>query len=126
MRVLIADDQAEVRSALRLLLEQQEDVRVVGGTSGTDGLVDLTEALCPDVLLIDWELPGLESVVSTLNRKRRLLDDLRHFCPGTRVVAMSGRPEARSNALRAGAHGFVSKGDPADALLEALAAVGGV
>ena len=121
MRILLADDEPGVRSALRLLLSEQEGISVVGETSSAVHLADLVDALCPDVLLVDWELPGFESLVSTLNRKRRVVDLVRQTCRNVAVVAMSGRPEARGDALHVGVDAFVSKGDPPDVLLGTLA-----
>ena len=59
MRVLLADDQVKVRFALRVLLERQPDVAVVGEASDARELVDQLAATRPDALLLDWELPGL-------------------------------------------------------------------
>ena len=59
MRILLADDQPKVRFALRALLEQQPGLKVVGEAVNADDLVTQTQESCPDVLLLDWELPGL-------------------------------------------------------------------
>jgi len=112
MRVLLADDQAKVRSALRLVLEQQPSVQVLGEAVDATGLLDWVKAACPDLVLLDWELPGIES--------DGLLPPLRELCPGLMVIALSGRPEARQAALDAGADAFVSKGDPPEWLLAAV------
>jgi DNA-binding NarL/FixJ family response regulator len=112
MRVLLADDQANVRSALRLLLQQQAGIEVLGEAIDTTGLLDWVKVACPDAVLLDWELPGLPTTA--------LLPVLHFHCPNLRVIALSGRPEARKRAMEAGAHAFVSKGDPPDALLSAL------
>lgn len=112
MRVLLADDQAKVRSALRLLLEQQPDVEILGEAVDTTGLLDWVKAACPDLVLLDWELPGLPGVV--------LLPLLHDCCPRLQVIALSGRPEARQAALDAGADAFASKGDPPERLLTAV------
>ena len=111
MRILIADDQHEVRFALRVLLDRQPGLTVINDTADADSLLARTEAACPDVLLLDWELPGL-SVES--------LSVLRELCPALLVIALSGRPEMRSAALSAGVDAFVSKADPPEALLEAV------
>jgi DNA-binding NarL/FixJ family response regulator len=67
----------------------------------------------PDVVLLDWELlrqsPGQNRVSA--------LDDLRVASPESCVVALRGLPEARREALAAGAAGFVNKGDPPEKLL---------
>lgn len=112
MRVLIADDQPEVRSALRLLLEQDGEITVVGEAGGAGSLLGTVESLCPDVVLLDWELPGQDPSA--------LLGLLRHACPRARAVALSGRPEARCPALTAGAFAFASKGEPPERLLAIL------
>ena len=112
MRVLLADDQVKVRSALRLLLEQQPDVEILGEAVDTTGLLDWVKAACPDLVLLDWELPGLPGVV--------LLPLLHDCCPGLQVIALSGQPEARRAALDAGADAFASKGEPPERLLTAV------
>jgi DNA-binding NarL/FixJ family response regulator len=112
MRVVLADDQAKVRSAMRLLLEQEEEIEVLGEAVDATDLVDWVEASSPDLVLLDWELPGFEP---------SLLRALRELRPSMDVIALSGRPESRRAALEAGAHAFVSKGDPPERLLEAVA-----
>lgn len=112
MRVLLADDQAKVRSALRLLLEHQPDVEILGEAVDTMGLVDWVKAVCPDMVLLDWDLPGLPAAA--------LFSLLHHDCPGLRLLVLSSRPEVRQAALDAGADAFVSKGDPPEKLLAAM------
>ena len=112
MRVLVADDQGKVRSALRLLLEHERDVEVMGEAVDATGLGDWLRAACPDVVLLDWELPGLGG---------ERMDTLRALCPSMTIIALSGQPGARQAALAEGADGFVSKGDPPERLLAAIA-----
>ncbi|HEY3058396.1 MAG TPA: response regulator transcription factor [Chloroflexota bacterium] len=115
MRVLVADDDVHVRSALRLLLEQEPDVQVVGESMAADELVGEIGRTHPAVVLLDWELPGL--------RSNGLLTRLRLTTPGLRTIAMSGRPEQRVDALRAGVDAFVCKGDAPETLLGAVRAL---
>jgi DNA-binding NarL/FixJ family response regulator len=112
MRVLLADDQAKVRSALRLLLEHQPDIEIMGEAVDTTGLLDWVKAACPDLVLLDWELPGLPAIA--------LLPQLRAHQPDLRVIALSSRPEARQAALDAGADAFASKGDPPERVLAVI------
>jgi DNA-binding NarL/FixJ family response regulator len=112
MRVLLADDQSKVRSALRLVLEQEPRIQVLGEAVDTMGLLDWVKATCPDLVLLDWELPGFEAD-STLST-------LRQLCPGLNVIVLSGQPEAHRAALDAGVDAFVSKGDPPERLLAAV------
>jgi len=112
IRILLADDQAKVRSALRLVLEQQPGFSILGEAVDATGLLDWVKAVCPDLVLLDWELPGLET--------DSLLSALRARCPHLKVIALSVRPEARRAALEAGVDAFVSKVDPPERLLAAV------
>ncbi|GAB4537309.1 MAG: hypothetical protein Kow0063_23900 [Anaerolineae bacterium] len=112
MRVLLADDQAKVRSALRLLLEHQPEVEILGEAVDSTGLLDWVKTACPDLVLLDWELPGLPAAA--------LLPLLHNHCSNLRVIVLSSRPEARQIALEAGADAFASKGDPPERLLMAM------
>jgi DNA-binding NarL/FixJ family response regulator len=113
MDVLLADDQPEVRSAVRLLLEHEAYVEVLGEAVDATGLLDCVKVARPDLILLDWELPGFEPA---------LLGRLRELCPSADVIALSGQPQARREALGAGVDAFVSKGDPPEHLLAAIEA----
>lgn len=115
-RILIADDQAKVRSALRLLLERQPGIRILGEAVDARGVKDWVRVACPDLLLVDWELPGLQTP--------GLLAALRQACPKVSIIALSGRPEARAAAEAVGVDAFISKGDPPERLLGAVARLG--
>jgi DNA-binding NarL/FixJ family response regulator len=109
--ILIADDDAEVRSALHILLKAQPDLAVVGEAANALDLLEQIEAAHPTVLILDWGVIDLAP---------DMLAGLRERYPTLRVIVISGRPEARSAALAAGAVAFVSKGDPPDRLLTTL------
>ncbi|MFP4344437.1 MAG: response regulator transcription factor [Anaerolineales bacterium] len=113
MRILIADDQPEVRSAVRLILGQEPYVNIVGEAGDILGVLELVARQHPDLVLLDWELTGRQSALA--------LRDIRKAHPDAMVVALSGRPEARPKALAAGVNAFVSKGEPPERLLETLA-----
>jgi len=113
MRVFIADDQRKVRSALKLLLEQDPETSIVGEAVTAEDLVAQVRAARADLVLLDWEVPGLHDA-------NPLLVALRALCPRLSVVALSGRPEAGQAALAAGVDAFVSKGDPPERLLAAV------
>jgi DNA-binding NarL/FixJ family response regulator len=112
VRVLIADDQPHVRSALQLLLRQEPDVVVVGEAGDTERALELVAGQQPDLVLLDWELPGWSGAAT--------LAGLQAARPRLLVIALSGRPEARRAALDAGVDAFVSKGDPPDQLVVAV------
>jgi len=112
IRVLIADDQPQVCSAVRLLLVHQPDVVVVGEARDLEQTLALSARQHPDLVLLDWELPGQSDTGA--------LESLRALDPGVVVIALSGQPQARRAALSAGVDGFVSKGDPPERLLAAI------
>lgn len=114
MRVLIADDEPRVRSALRLLLRQHPGIAVTGEANNVESALELAARQRPDLVLLDWELSG-HNGTTTLKR-------LRAVRQGIVVIALSGRPEARRAALDAGVDAFVSKGDPPEQLLSTLQA----
>jgi len=112
MRILLADPQAKVRFALRVLLERHPDFQVVGEAACAEELLALAATSCPDLVLLDW------SVMSAMSGG--LMVALRCECPSVGVIVLSGRPEAREAALAAGADTFVSKGNPPEHLLTAI------
>ena len=116
MRVLLADDQSSLRSAIRLLLEQEADVNIVAEVADAATLLAESVKVSPDLILLDWELPGLQST----NTAQTVLCALQACCPNVQVIVLSGRPEAGRPALAAGASSFVSKADPPERLLAAL------
>lgn len=108
MRLFLADDQRDVRSALRLLLEQQGDMEVAGeAASAAELLARLPLAGC-DVLLVDWDMPGLDPC--------RLLAGLRDASRPVRVIALTTSP------LSVPIVASVRKSDPPQRLLEAIRA----
>jgi len=115
MRVLLADSQSRVRFALSSLLEEQSGLTVVGEATDCQELLAQAEAECPDLVLIDWDLPGLTGV--------DLLAALQRICPGLHVIALSSRPEVEQETLAAGVQAFVSKAGPPEPLLAAIQSV---
>ena len=111
MRVLLADHHPSTLWALRSLVGKQQGLTVVGDATEAKSLLTQAEALKPDLVLLDWELPG---------RAADLIDVLHAIDPRPKVVAMSSRLETGRAALAAGADAFVSKGDEPDWLLETL------
>lgn len=112
MRILLADSQAKVRFALRVLLERQPGLEIVGEATSAEDLLAQTALSGADLLLLDWSIAGAVA---------GLLVALRRDYPALGIIVLSGRPEARDVALAAGADAFVSKGDPPEHLLAAIA-----
>lgn len=117
--MLIADDQPEVRSALRLIVGQQRGFRVTGEAGDAAAMLASCAALLPDVVLLDWELPGERAG----GFGGGALDALRAFMPGVRIVALSVRHDARAEAAAAGVDAFVGKSEPPSRLIEVLEAL---
>jgi DNA-binding NarL/FixJ family response regulator len=95
-----------------VLLERQPQTEVIGEVSNVYQLLAQVGTVCPDLVLLGWELPGLNAP--------DLMASLHQACPGLAVIALSGRPEARQAAVDAGVNDFVSKVDPPDRLLAAI------
>lgn len=112
LRVVLADDQASVRSALHLLLGQDPGMEVVAETADATALLRAVAETKADLVLLDWELPGLPAV--------QLLRLLRYEQPLLKVVAMSSRPEAQQAALEAHVDAFVSKNEAPQHVLSAI------
>jgi CheY-like chemotaxis protein len=118
--MLIADSRVHARSAMRLLLAQVSDVVVVGEAADVDAAISAVGTCRPDVVLLDWELTRQ----SPERNRDAALDELRLASPESFVIALSGLPEARREALAVGADAFVSKGDPPEKLLAAVGSCG--
>jgi DNA-binding NarL/FixJ family response regulator len=114
MRILIADSQPQVRSALQLLLQEKLGAIVVGEASSLKQALELVGLEEPDLVLLDWELTSQSSSSATA------LVGLRAARPGLAVIALSSRPEARQRALAAGVDAFISKGDPPERLVASV------
>ena len=114
-RILIADGQTKVRFGLRVLLERQAGIEVAGEAVDADTLLAQVSGACPELILLAWDLPGAPV--------GQTLVDLRASCPGVLLIALSARPEARQEALAAGADAFVSKTAPPEQLLGAITAL---
>lgn len=117
IRVLIADDHPMVRQGLRVFLELEPDLEVVGEAADGAQAAELTEKLLPDVVLLDLVMPGVDGLSA--------LGTLAELGLAERALVVTSFGEYRSAlpALRAGARGYISKEvDPA-ALATAVRAV---
>jgi two-component system nitrate/nitrite response regulator NarL len=113
MRILLADHESNVRYGLRVLLEERPEFEVEGEAADAKELLAQIEAACPDLVLLSWGLPGLAGT--------DLLLALRSVCDDLYVIVLSGRSEARQAILDAGANAFISKVEPPERLLAAIA-----
>ena len=112
--VVIADDQRMVRRGFRVILEAEDDIRVLGEAGDGAEAVELVRQLSPTVALLDIRMPVLDGL-----RAARQVIELR---PATRVLILTtfDADDYVYEALRAGASGFLVKDAPADQLLTAV------
>ena len=109
-RILLADDNKSSRSALALLLETRLGATIVGEASTMEHLLEQAVIAHPDVILLDWELPGKPEADRIVV--------IRSVAPGARVVVISARPESASLAVEADA--FINKIEPPEHILAIL------
>jgi DNA-binding NarL/FixJ family response regulator len=117
LRILIADDHAVVRQGLKLLINSQPNMEVVGEAPDGQSALRMAGSLKPDIVVMDISMPGMNGLVATRTLKQQ------H--PAVKVVALTRHEEESylEDLLRAGASGYVLKqSDPAD-FLKAIRAV---
>lgn len=110
----MADDHRMVRRGFRFILEAQEDMEVVGEAGNGLEAVEMTEALQPDVVVMDVSMPGLNGIEAT----RRI----HQMAPSIRVVALSVHRDGVyvREIVRAGAEGYILKESADSELLSAV------
>ncbi|OMI36958.1 two-component system response regulator [Streptomyces sparsogenes DSM 40356] len=116
-RVLVCDDQELIRMGLRMVIDSQPDLTVVGEAVDEDAAITGVAALEPDLVLMDVPMPGLDGLAAT-----------EHLCaqphgPRILVVTTFDLDEYAYAALRAGANGFLVKDAPAEEILVTVRAV---
>jgi len=111
VRLLLVDDRPAVRTGLRIWLALEPDLEVVGEASDGSEAISLTQALCPDVVLMDVEMPGMDGISATAT--------LRSVAPQSAVVILTLHDDAatRARAQEAGAAAFVAKHQMEETLL---------
>jgi DNA-binding NarL/FixJ family response regulator len=118
-RCLIVDDHTVVRQGLDLLIGELDDLEVVGQVSNGEEALQAVEDLQPEVVLMDVRLPGIDGV-SAVKR-------IHQSAPSVKFVIFSAYGDKRllSDAIAAGARGYVMKGSPPEDLLRAIRTVAG-
>ncbi|MGV9719460.1 response regulator [Nocardia beijingensis] len=116
IRVVIADDHAAIRAGLRMILDVEHDIEVVGEAADGDVAVAQAKALRPRVVLMDVRMPGVDGITAT---ERITADGLAQVL----ILTTFDLDEYVFRALRAGASGFVLKSTSGRALVEAVRAV---
>jgi DNA-binding NarL/FixJ family response regulator len=116
-RILIADDQALVRGGLRMILDAQPDLDVVGEAADGRAALQRARELAPDLVLMDVRMPDLDGLEAT----RRLL--AREPCPKVVVLTTFDLDDYVYEAIRAGASGFLLKSAPPHQLVAGIRTV---
>ena len=117
IRLLLADDHAVVRSGLRMLLQAQPDMIIVGEAETGQEAIRRVAELSPDVVLMDIEMPGMNGIEATRRIKAN--------APAAAVLALTMYEDDQYffEMLRAGASGYVPKRAAPDELVSAIRAV---
>ena len=102
-RILLVDDHAVVRSGLRMLLENERDVEIIGEAASAHEAIEAAVALRPNVILMDIGLPDLSGIDATREIKKRV--------PDSAIVALTIHEDEEYffKMLEAGATGYVPK-----------------
>lgn len=114
IRILCVDDHAFLTDGLKARFAHELDLVFAGRLSSAQGLVDESARVQADVALLDIEMPGPDSFEA--------LEDMTHRRPQTRVIMFSAyvRDHYIDEAVRAGAWGYVSKGDAPEDVIDAI------
>lgn len=117
MRIVIVDDDAEVRARLRLIVSSETDMDVVGEASDGHQALRMVQTLRPLIVLMDISMPGWSGLTTT----RMIL----RACPSVRVIAVSGHqdPSVVQAMLDAGAAGYLLKQNAFQELTDVIRSV---
>ena len=113
-RVLIVDDHPMMREGLRVRISSQRDLEVCGEAADVKSALDLAKAVSPHLVIVDIALAeshGLD-----------LIKEIHSRHPGVKMLVLSAYDESlyAERALRAGAHGYINKGECQDKILDAI------
>jgi DNA-binding NarL/FixJ family response regulator len=116
-RILLADDHGIVRQGLRLLIDNEADMEVVGEAADGKAVLQLAKALSPDIVIMDISMPGMSGLSATRTLKNTL--------PGIAILALTRHDDQThfEELLRAGASGYVLKQSAPTDLIKAIRAV---
>jgi two-component system response regulator DevR len=118
LTILLADDHEVVRLGVRALIERNPEMKVIGEASTVQEAIAQTEALAPDVVVLDMRMPGGEGLEACRQIKKRR--------PSTKIIVLTSFPddEILIDAIACGADGYVLKQIGSDDLIHALERVG--
>ena len=112
MRIVLATGDTDLRLSLELLLSEEPGIKILGGASDSEGFLALVKSTCPDLAMLDWDLPG--------RPVEEVLDQTKLFELQPKLIILGRHPDSKNEALRAGADAYVDKGEPPEKLLLVL------
>ena len=114
IRILLVDDHKVMRLGLRLLIENQQGLTVIGEASGRNDALEIAEREQPDIILLDLTLPGTDGI--------DLIPELLAVAEKARILILTGvvEPEAHTRAMHLGAMGVVLKEKAPEVLIKAI------
>lgn len=117
IRVVLVDDHAMVRQGLAQVLQDSEDIKVIGQAGNGLEAVDLVKAEEPDVVVLDYTMPQMDGVTA--------VEQIRKLCPKTKILVLTVHENIHYavKVLEAGAHGFVIKAAAVQELVQGVRAV---
>ncbi|WP_422657005.1 response regulator transcription factor [Paenibacillus sp. EC2-1] len=115
IRLLIVDDHAVVRSGLKLLLGEKQNIEVVGEAADGDEAIRMAEELKPDVVLMDLSMPHGKDGMTATEELKKLMPDIYIL-----VLTMHDDEQYLFRAIQAGASGYILKNAPHEELLTAI------
>ncbi|KJS88231.1 MAG: hypothetical protein JM58_01735 [Peptococcaceae bacterium BICA1-8] len=117
MKILVADDHAVLRSGLKMMLNTQKDMEVIGEAATGEESLHLCQELNPDVLLLDLNMPGTSGI--------EIIPKLKDNVQNTKILVLTMHDEESylKDVLKMGGHGYILKKAADTALLSAIRAV---
>jgi len=117
IKVFLADDHEIVRHGIRLLLEEETDMKVIGEAGNGREAIDKTRDFCPDVVVMDIEMPGLNGIEA--------IEKIHENCDSCEVIILSmhSSSEYIMRALKSGAKGYILKESAGKELVLAIRSV---
>jgi EAL domain-containing protein (putative c-di-GMP-specific phosphodiesterase class I)/CheY-like chemotaxis protein len=114
IRVLVAEDDPDMRTALGAMLQRDSRMELVGLAEDADQAIDLATSRGPDIVLVDVKMPA--------GGGTRATEEIRRRCPQTRILGLSAYEDRATvfEMLRAGAAGYLIKGTPGGEILDAI------
>jgi DNA-binding NarL/FixJ family response regulator len=112
IRILLVDDHNVVRSGLGQMLELEEDIKVVGEAANSEEALQMINIVSPEIILMDIKMPGMDGIRLTKEIKERL--------PSCNIIMFTLHGDYLTQAIEAGANGYLLKDIKREALTRAI------